>query len=175
MNPFTFQPPPGKRIKLAIYKGVELEPSYVRYCDDEPVSGKAAKPAKVKPRPFSRFRVEAFLDDWREWKRQTDGTTIDCRRHHLGQRLTHFKESDIRLVITLARIGEGGVAVPFSAARSETKKFLKGREFVNVIFEYYGCFEDLVLEGMRLVDDHEQACRNQASAQADVGMSEKAA
>ena len=175
MNPLTFQPPPGKRIMYAIYNGLELEPSYVRYCDDEPVSGKAAKPAKVKRRHFSRAKVEAFLDDWREWKRQTSGTSIDCRRHHLGQRLTHFKERDIRLVITLARIGDDGVVVPFSEALSGTNKFLEGREFVNVIFEYYGCFEDLVLEGMRLVDCHEEAGRNQASAQADAGMREEAA
>lgn len=129
-------------------------------------------PVKTK---FEEERVTEFLADWRDWKRQTAGKRIRCQRHHLGQRLTHFEEGDITLVITLARIGDAGVAVPFSAGYAETNNYLEGVAVEDVIFEYYGRFENLVLEGMRLVQAHEQACRNQMPPQTDDGGGEMAA
>lgn len=139
---------------------------------DESENKHPAMPGPTPPvrETFSEERVAEYLADWRDWKRQTSGRRIRCQRHHLGQRLSHFSDEEIEDVITLARIGDAGVSVSFSEAYAETKKYLEGLDFENVIFDrYYGRFGDLILEGMRLVHEHENTRRIDMPTQADDG------
>lgn len=137
------------------YRGVEHEPYHVIYAPRVPVP--VEKPRRAR---LNLAKLNAFLDDWREWKRQTVGKRIRCQRHHLEQRLTHFSKDVVQKAICLARVGEAGVPVAFSDAFVETKNYMKGHEPLSVIFEYYARFEDLVLEGVRLLQEHEASVQS---------------